>query len=64
MLFKIPYIAIKKIVNLFGKFTKFILNAVLTLFIALLALPIWLPIVTWKMGLIISDHLIKYFTND
>ena len=25
---------------------------------------IWLPIVTWKMGLILSDNIIKFFVND
>ena len=64
MRFKIPYIAIKKAINLFVKFAKFILNGTLTLLIILLSLPIWLPIITWKMGLIFSDHIIKYFIND
>ena len=25
---------------------------------------IWLPIITWKLGLILSDNIIKYFVND
>ena len=26
--------------------------------------PIWLPIVIWKMGLILSDNIINYFIDD
>ena len=26
--------------------------------------PIWLPIVIWKMGLVISDNFINYFIDD
>ena len=62
--FKIPY---KSIQNLFISFVKIIMlliNWTITLVIALLALPIWLPIIIWKSGLIISDHLLKYITSD
>ena len=26
--------------------------------------PIWIPIVIWKMGLVISDNFINYFIDD
>lgn len=25
---------------------------------------IWLPVITWKLGLILSDNIIKFFVND
>ena len=64
MKIKIPYIAIRKAINLFVKFAKFILNGIFILLIILLSMPIWLPVITWKMGLIFSDHIIKYFIDD
>ena len=30
----------------------------------ILSIWIWLPIITWKLGLILSDNIIKYFVND
>lgn len=33
-------------------------------FVIIVSIPIWLPILTWKMGLILSDNFIKYFIND
>lgn len=48
----------------FVKIIMSILNWFVTLSIALLALPIWLPIVIWKTGLIISDNIIKYLISD
>ena len=62
--FKIPFTNIKKIIIGFVKIIMFIINWLLTLGIAILATPIWLPIVLWKSGLIISDHIIKHITSD
>lgn len=33
-------------------------------FVIIVSIPIWLPILAWKMGLILSDNFIKYFIND
>jgi len=32
--------------------------------IAICSSPIWFPIIIWKLGLILSDNIIKYFVND
>lgn len=64
MSFKILYTNIKKLSIKLAKIVLLILNWGVALLIAVLSLPIWLPIVTWKTGLIISDHVIKYIVND
>ena len=64
MAFKIPYTNIKKIIIGLGKIVILILNWLITLLIVILSLPIWLPIVLWKAGLVISDHIIKHIVND
>lgn len=32
--------------------------------IVILSIWLWLPIVIWKLGLILSDNIIKYFVDD
>lgn len=32
--------------------------------IIVLSIVIWLPISMWKTGLVVSDHIMKYITND
>lgn len=32
--------------------------------IAICSSPIWIPIILWKLGLILSDNIIKFFVND
>lgn len=34
-----------------------------TLLLIVLSSPIWLPIVLWKTGLIVSDHIMKQITD-
>jgi len=31
--------------------------------LAILSSPVWLPITTWKLGIIISDNIIKKYTK-
>lgn len=64
MSIKIPYAIIQKIIIGFVKIAMFILSKFLTFIIVLLSTPIWLPIVIWKSGLIISDNIIKHITSD
>ena len=67
--FKIPYTniqigTIKNIYQLTMKkaelFSRWISMGLIVIFSA----PIWLPIVIWKMGLVISDNFINYFIDD
>jgi len=32
--------------------------------VIVLSALIWIPIIAWKMGLILSDNIVKYFVND
>ena len=68
MIFKIPYTAIKKNTLLWIKtflaIVIFIINRILTLLLILSSSPIWLPIIIWKTGLIVSDHIMKSITDD
>ena len=51
-------------VKTFGKTLLFSINWILTLMLKVLATPIWLPVVLWKTGLIVSDNIIKHITSD
>lgn len=64
MKFKISGTRIKELIIKFIKIIKFTLTVLVIVWIGILSLPIWLAIVTWKLGLIISDHIIKSIVND
>lgn len=56
-MFKTLYTNIKKRIPLILKVISFG-------FVIIISALIWLPILSWKMGLILSDNFIKYFVDD
>jgi len=64
MEFKITYTRIKEMIIWFIKISLFILSLLINLLIVIISSPIWLPIVIWKSGLIVSDHIMNYITSD
>lgn len=42
----------------------FFLKWISTGLVVVFSAPVWLPIVLWKVGLILSDHIINYFIDD
>jgi len=55
--FKTLYINIKKRIPV-------ILKGIGLTFVIIVSIPIWLPVLAYKMGLILSDNFIKYFVDD
>ena len=46
------------------KIIQLLLRGISIGLIVIFTAPVWLPIVLWKMGLVISDNFIKYFLDD
>ncbi len=55
--FKIPYTNIKNKI-------LFILKIISFVFIIFCSIPIWFPIIVWKIGLIASDNFVQYFIDN
>lgn len=41
------------------KVLLFVLSLIINISLIILSSPIWLPVVLWKTGLIVSDHIMK-----
>ena len=45
------------------KLLLFLLSLIFNISLVILSIPIWLPIVLWKTGLIVSDHIMKHIID-
>ncbi len=45
------------------KLLLFVLSLTVNISLVILSIPIWLPIVLWKTGLIVSDHIMKHIID-
>ncbi len=51
------------ILKVFWKLLLFVLSLIVNISLVILSIPIWLPIVLWKTGLIVSDHIMKHIID-
>ena len=51
------------ILKVIWKLLLFVLSLIVNISLVILSIPIWLPIVLWKTGLIVSDHIMKHIID-